>query len=129
MSGAIWRVATCALLGAFATTTLALADDTDPGRKQFLTSCGTCHTTDKDGVNRQGPNLFSMYGRKAGTLEGFAYSDTLKAGGWVWDETTLDVWITDAQAAHPGTVMNYRQANPDKRKLVIQYLKSLSAQN
>ena len=44
----------------------------------------------------------------------------------MWDATTLDEWITNAQAAHPGTFMNYRQANAEKRKRVIEYLKSLS---
>jgi cytochrome c len=107
----------------------ARAADPGPGEKQFLASCGVCHTAEKGGEARQGPNLFGVYGRKAGTLPGFKYSAALKDGGWVWDETTLDPWITNAQAAHPGTVMNYRQANPEKRKLVIEYLKSLSGGN
>jgi cytochrome c len=119
-----------ALVGPFVALLLALPSaaraDPGPGEKQFLTSCGVCHTAEKGGGTRQGPNLFGVYGRKAGTLPGFNYSAALKNGGWVWDETTLDVWITNAQAAHPGTVMNYRQANPEKRKLVIEYLKSLS---
>ena len=97
------------------------------GQRQFLTSCGVCHTAEKGGGNRQGPNLYVVFGRRAGTLPDFAYSAALKNGGWVWDERTLDPWIANAQAAHPGTVMNYRQTNPAKRKLVIEYLKSLSA--
>ncbi len=113
----------------FTSCSPAWADDTDAGRKQFVTSCGTCHIAEKGGGTRQGPNLYTVYGRPAGTLEGFSYSAALKNGGWVWDEAALDRWITDAQAAHPGTVMNYRQANPAKRLLVIQYLKSLAAQN
>lgn len=97
------------------------------GQRQFLTSCGVCHTAEKGAGNRQGPNLYGVFGRRAGTLPGFSYSAALKNGGWVWNEDTLDPWIADAQAAHPGTVMNYRQTNPAKRKLVIGYLKSLSA--
>lgn len=107
----------------------AMAEDIDPGRKQFLTSCGTCHVAEPGAGPRLGPNLYGVYGRKAGTLAGFSYSDAIRNGGWVWTDTTLDTWITDAQAAHPGTVMMYRQANPAKRKLVIDYLKSLSAPN
>jgi cytochrome c len=53
----------------------------------------------------------------------------LKTGGWTWDETTLDPWIENAQANHPGTFMNYRQADPAKRQLIIQYLKSLAPPN
>lgn len=105
----------------------APAGDAQAGQRQFLTSCGVCHTAEKGGGNRQGPNLYGVFGRRAGTLPDFAYSAALKNGGWVWDEQTLDPWIANAQAAHPGTVMNYRQANPAKRKLIIDYLKSLSA--
>lgn len=114
-------------LGAFLAA--AHADDLDAGYRQFLTSCGTCHTVERGGGSRQGPNLFGAYGRKAGTLPGFQYSPVLKDGGWVWDETTLDVWITNAQVAHPGTFMNYRQPNAEKRRRVIDYLKSLSNAN
>ncbi|MBN9508463.1 MAG: c-type cytochrome [Alphaproteobacteria bacterium] len=128
------RVRACAKLpsvGLLAAALAALApgaraDDPGPGQKQFLASCGVCHTADKGAGNRQGPNLFGVYGRKAGTLPDFQYSPALKNGGWVWDATTLDEWITNAQAAHPGTFMNYRQANAEKRKRVIEYLKSLS---
>ncbi len=105
----------------------AAAADVQAGQRQFETSCGVCHTAGKDGGTRQGPNLYGVFGRRAGTLPGFSYSAALRNGGWVWDETTLDPWIANAQAAHPGTVMNYRQANPAKRKLVIDYLKSLSS--
>ncbi len=104
------------------------AEDADAGKQQFLTSCGVCHTAESGGGNRQGPNLFGVYGRKVGSVVDFKYSSALQSGGWVWDEATLDPWITNSQEAHPGTFMNYRQANPDKRKLVIAYLKSLSTQ-
>jgi len=92
-----------------------------------LTSCGTCHVAESGAPDRQGPNLFGVYGRKAGTLTGFKYSDILKAGGWVWDETTLDPWMENAQAVHPGTIMNYRQRDADKRKLILEFLKTLKA--
>src|SRR5208282_974933 len=56
-------------LGLVVTLAIARADD-DPNRAQFLTSCGTCHSTEPGAPPRQGPNLFGVYGRKAGTLEG-----------------------------------------------------------
>jgi cytochrome c len=102
------------------------AVDLTAAQQQFLTSCGVCHTAVEGEAPRQGPNLHTVYGRKAGTQPDFKYSDALKNGNWVWNETTLDSWIEDPQAAHPGTFMNYRQANPQKRKLVIDYLKSLA---
>jgi cytochrome c len=105
------------------------ADEVDPGKQQFLTSCGTCHSVDDGAGNRQGPNLFGVYGRHVGERADFNYSDTLKAGTWSWTDDTLDQWIENAQQAHPGTIMNYRQANPDRRRLVIEYLKKMRPEN
>lgn len=98
----------------------------DAGAKQFLVSCGVCHTIERGAAPRQGPNLAGIYGKPAGKQDGAKYSDVLPASGLVWDEATLDRWIEDAQAALPGTTMAYRQRDPDKRKLIIAYLKSLA---
>ena len=98
----------------------------DPGAKQFLASCGVCHTVESTAPPRQGPNLAGIFGKPAGKRDGFKYSDALAASGLVWDEATLDRWIEDAQAALPGTSMAYRQRDPEKRKLIIAFLKSLS---
>jgi len=114
-----------ALLAATALAGPCRADDGDAAKQQFLTSCGTCHTTDDDPTPRQGPNLATVYGRRVAALPDYRYSDALKRGDWIWNEATLDPWIEDSAQAHPGTVMNYRQSNPDKRRLIITYLKSL----
>jgi len=103
------------------------AQDVDPGKQQFLTSCGVCHLADPGAGTRQGPNLFGVYGRKVGSVADFKYSSALQSGDWIWNEATLDPWLTNSQEAHPGTFMAYRQGNPEKRKVVIEYLKSLSA--
>ena len=107
----------------------AAATDLEAAKAQFLKSCGTCHTVDKGAPIRQGPNLGTAFGRKAGSLEEFPrYSSALKkagADGLVWTEDKLDLWITNAVNLVPGATMPYRQADPDKRKLAIDYLKSL----
>ncbi len=120
-----------ALLGAAAgQLSTSWAADLEAAKAQFLKSCGTCHTVEKGAPVRQGPNLATAFGRKAGSLEEFPkYSDALKragAGGLVWTEDKLDQWITNAGLLVPGATMPYRQADPDKRKLVIEYLKSLT---
>ncbi len=127
-SAAPRRITGAAIAACYVATSLgsmARAADLAAAEQQFKTSCGTCHTVLDGEPARQGPNLHNVYGRSAGTLADFKYSAVLKNGGWTWDEATLDAWIADAQAVHPGTFMNYRQANPEKRKLVIEYLKSL----
>lgn len=95
-------------------------------RQLFVSTCGTCHTAEKGAPNRQGPNLYDIVGKPAAAKGDFKYSEALKSSGFVWDEATLDRWTEDAQAARPGTIMAYRQRDPDRRKLVIAYLKSLS---
>lgn len=109
-----------------ALTAVAVADDLSAAEAQFKKSCGTCHVAEAGAGPRQGPNLFGVVGRAAGSVEGFNYSPAFVAAksGIVWDEQTLDRWLTDPQAVIPGAVMPYKQADPDKRRLVIEYLET-----
>lgn len=116
-----------AALGLCAVPSFAQDANPEAAKQQFLTSCGVCHAAEPGAPPRQGPNLHGVFGRKSASLPGFAYSDALKTAEITWDEATLDPWIANAQAVRPGTIMNYRQADPAKRKLIIAYLKSLSA--
>lgn len=124
------RPSAIAVLGfcGFAALAPLAAQETDPARAkaQFLASCGVCHTAEKGGASRQGPNLHDVIGRQAAARADFTFSDPLKNSGFVWDEATLDRWIEDAQAMRPGTSMAYRQRDPERRRLVIAYLKSLA---
>lgn len=72
-----------------------------------------------------GPQLRGVIGRPAGTVEGFQYSDAflVKLKGKVWDEATLEKWITSSQTMVPGTFMFYSQKNADIRRRIIDYLK------
>jgi cytochrome c len=106
----------------------ASAQDADAGKAQFIKSCGVCHAVEKGAAPRQGPNLLGIVGRKAASVEGFKYSEAMKTADWVWDEKNLDPWIENAAAMKAGTVMSYKQADPEKRTLIIGYLKTLSAQ-
>ena len=71
-----------------------------------------------------GPSLRGVYGRQAGTVPGFAYSRAFKQilQGVVWDQNALDVWIMDSQAWVPGSLMFYKQPDPDIRREIITYL-------
>lgn len=116
------------LLGWVAVWGPAIADSVDlaAAETQFKKSCGTCHVAAADGGKRQGPNLFGVVGRKAGDVAEFKYSEAFAkgSGGVIWDEGTLDRWLADPQSVIPGSVMLYKQADPDKRRLVIEYLKT-----
>jgi cytochrome c len=96
------------------------------GAALFKQQCATCHTTDLTEPVRQGPPLVKIIGRPAGKFEGFNYSPALAKADFAWDESRLDAWLTDPQAAIPGVVMAYRQAKPETRAAIITYLKGLN---
>jgi cytochrome c len=110
-----------------ASATVADQVDLAAAESQFKKSCGTCHVAAADAAPRQGPNLFGVVGRKAGEVADFKYSEAFAkgSGGIVWDESTLDRWLADPQSVIPGALMLYKQTDPAKRGLVIDYLKTL----
>lgn len=97
--------------------------DAETGQLKFNNSCRTCHTI-KQGDNRLGPNLHKIIGRKAGAAEGFSYSPALKDSGLVWDEATLDKFITNPEQVVPGNNMKPFQgiSSAEERKAIIAYL-------
>ena len=59
--------------------------------------CKACHSFENK--NMTGPGLAGVYGRKAGTVEGFQYSDAVKSGKWSWDDEHLKAFLEDSNAA------------------------------
>ncbi|WP_448203821.1 c-type cytochrome [Azospirillum sp. sgz302134] len=104
---------------------IASAQDADAGEKVF-NQCKACHTIEAGGPNRVGPNLHGIVGRKAGSHEGFNYSDAIKNAG-TWDEASLDKYLTDPKAAAPGNKMAFAGVkNEQARKDLIAFLKKNS---
>jgi cytochrome c len=101
----------------------------DPaGGKSLFTQCAACHTTVEGGPNLTGPNLNGIFGRKAGSVDGFAYSDALKAAGWTWDAARIDAWITNPHAVLATTKMSFvGMKDPKDRTDVIAYLKTATS--
>jgi cytochrome c len=77
------------------------------GERLFNQQCKACHTLDKGGASTVGPNLHGLFGHKAGSGEGFASSDAMKASGIVWDDKTLAEYLKDPKGRVPGTKMVY----------------------
>jgi cytochrome c len=105
----------------------AVADDATDGGALVKKACSTCHATVTPSAPRQGPSLVGVFGRKACSVADFKYSPGFVASckDVVWDEASLDRWLTNPQAMLPGAVMLYKQANPDKRRAIIAFLKTL----
>jgi cytochrome c len=102
----------------------ALAQDVSVGKQKYQ-DCVACHSI-KPGENLLGPSLFGIYGRKAGVLEGYRYSNALKKSGITWDEGSLNRYIADPQGLIPGGRMPYSgMADADGRKALLSFLKTL----
>ena len=87
--------------------------------------CSACHSV-KPGENGIGPTLAGVFGAQAGRVSGFGYSDAMAGSGLTWDEATLNRYLENPSAVVPGTSMSYNGLkNPDQRKAVIDYLKTL----
>lgn len=117
--------AVVALLGA---TTEAVRADGDAGRGKvlFAQQCAVCHTVEPE-YHKEGPSLFQVFGRKAGTAPFFPHYIGLKGSSVVWDDQSLDLWLADPRAFLDGrdTGMRFRVPDPQQRADVIAYLKTL----
>lgn len=75
----------------------------DAGRgEQVFRQCAACHSFDP-AERRPGPHLQGLFGRTAGTVEGFRYSDAMAGSGIVWDDATLSAYLLDPRGNLPGT--------------------------
>jgi cytochrome c len=92
------------------------------GQEIYDSRCVACHSPD---ANRVGPMHRGVFGRKAGSLPDYSYSKALKASDFIWNDETLDRWLTNPQAFVPGQKMNFKVTKPDDRADLIAHLKSL----
>lgn len=104
----------------------AYTGDAKKGEADFLT-CKTCHAIEA-GVNKIGPSLHGVVGRKAGIIPGFVYSTANKNSGIIWTEDKLFQYLENPQRVVPGTKMSFAgwPTDPQKRADVIAYLKANS---
>lgn len=116
----------------------AAADPAEEGRDAYRQACGRCHGQINESPAAAalsdarllpavmlpvGPNLTGVYGRPAGAVAGFRYSDAFRAAtrGLVWDAEALDRWLADSQAFARGSYMFQKTPEP-QRSRIIAYL-------
>jgi len=121
----------CALglfaLGLFSAIPGSRAQDAASGEKVF-TQCRACHQVGENAKNAVGPVLNGLFGRPAGSVEGYNYSPANKNSGLTWDEATFRDYIQNPRAKIPGTKMVYAGLKDQKRiDDLIAYLKQFDA--
>jgi cytochrome c len=106
---------------------LAQSGNAERGERLFNQQCKSCHTVEKGGAQTVGPNLAGMFGRKAGTIEGFKASDAMVGSGIVWDDTTAAEYLKDPKGRVPGTIMVHAGLKrPEQLADVIAYLRKVT---
>ena len=91
------------------------------GKELFHKRCGGCHALDRD---KEGPRLGGVYGRAAGTVQTFPYSEALRRSKLKWTEETLQQWLADPEKLVPGTDMAFQVESREERSEIISYLKA-----
>jgi cytochrome c len=89
----------------------------------FQRRCGGCHALDRD---KEGPRLGGVYGRTAGSVDSFQYSDALRNSKIIWNDESLEKWLTDPEQLVPNNDMAFHLENGGERRDIIAYLKHRS---
>jgi cytochrome c len=113
------------IAGVSAVTSPAIAatGDAAAGEKVF-SRCAVCHSN-QAGVNKVGPSLDGVVGRKSGTEPGYSYSSAMKSAGLTWDPATIDKFLQGPSSLVHGTKMFLSVPNETDRQNVIAYLATL----
>lgn len=101
----------------------------DNGERQFARKCSICHALTPGSDRKAGPSLHGLFGRRAGTVPDYRYSDTLDGASIVWNDDTIDA-LFDLGPDHfiPGTKMPMQRiADPADRADLIAYLRRATA--
>lgn len=97
--------------------------DLDNGRRVFA-RCRACHTFTEGGPDMTGPNLYGVFGQRAGVRPGYNYSTAMKQAEFVWDGAQLDDWLENPRTFLKGTKMSFAGIpNAADRRDVIAFLK------
>lgn len=118
------RLIATALACGVALTLAGQAAAADPAKgKRVFNKCKACHSL-KAGKKRIGPSLHGVFGRTSGTAKKFRFSKAMKKAAIVWDDKTMDAFITKPRKMIKGTKMAFPGIKKaSQRADLIAYLK------
>ena len=105
------------------------SSELEPGERQFARKCSVCHTLTPNDGNRAGPTLYAVFGRRAGSLPEYPYSQALLDADLVWNEKTIsDLFDHGPDVVTPGSKMPIqRLKNEAERTALVAFLKQATA--
>jgi cytochrome c len=109
---------------AMAQSSTTTVGDALKGKEIYDARCSACHSVDD---NRVGPMHLGVFGRKAGSVKSYRYSDALAKSKVIWNRDTLTAWLTNPEVLIPGQRMGYAMDNEQDRENVVAYLATLKA--
>ena len=119
-------IAGAVFFSGFAAMAAGNAADTAKGKK-LARKCTTCHTLDKGGKNRLGPNLYGVFGSPAGKVKGYKYSTAMATSGIVWNEAAFTEFLLKPKKLVKGTKMSFSGLrNAKQRADLVAYFKTLT---
>ena len=128
-AASVWPVAAAdeevsGLLGTEERSFLRDPSEMSNGERQFARKCSICHTLTPDGARRAGPSLYGLFGRRAGSVQGYSYSDALTGTDLVWEAETIDRLFDEGPDHYtPGSKMPMQRiTGPQDRADLIAFL-------
>ena len=94
--------------------------------QQLFKKCVHCHTYNKHHDHRIGPNLYGMFGRKAGAISDYDYSEAWKTANFIWTDQTLDTYLKAPHKMIPNNRMPFNGlSKPQDRRALINYMRTI----
>ena len=118
-----WCAQVIVTAAALSAPALAEEGNATRGGELFTIRCVDCHVITDAAENKIGPSLKGVIGRTSGTLEGYDFSDAMKAAAIQWSEDTLKAYLVAPRKFVPGTKMNFNGLKrPGEVEDIVAYL-------